>query len=105
MTRELFALSFGFAALIAATNMAQAQAAANCAEHEAVVERLAAGYGETRQSIGLSSNNGVLELFASIETGTWTITVTMPGGPTCMVASGHAFETLAENLPKAGRGT
>lgn len=102
MTRDMFALSFGFVALIAATGIAHAQS--NCAPREVVVERLATGYGETRQSIGLAANNAVLEVFASLETGTWTILVTMPGGPTCMVASGGAFENLVEDLPAPGRG-
>jgi hypothetical protein len=102
MTREMFALSFGFAALIAATGIAHAQS--NCAPREVVVERLATGYGETRQAIGLAANNAVLEVFASPETGTLTIVVTMPGGPSCLVASGDAYENLAEELPKPGRG-
>lgn len=105
MTRELFALSFGFAALIAATNISYAQSAPNCADHDIVVERLAQGYGETLQSIGLAANNAILELFASNETGTWTITVTTPGGPTCLIASGHAYEELTEVLPPEGKGT
>lgn len=75
-----------------------------CADHAVVVERLADGYGESRQSIGLASNNSVVEVFASPETGTWTITVTTPGGPTCLVASGHAFEVLAEALPNTDEG-
>ena len=102
MTKEFFVLSFGFAALIAATNIAHAQVP--CADRETVVARLASGFGETRQAIGLAANNAVLEVFASTETGTWTITVTQPGGPTCMVASGHSFETLSEALPPPGRG-
>jgi hypothetical protein len=71
----------------------------NCAPHAMVVERLADGYGESRQSIGLAANNAVVEIFASTESGTWTIVVTMPGGPTCLVASGQAFEHVAESLP------
>lgn len=74
----------------------------NCAPREAVVDRLAEGYGESRQSMGLGANNQVVEVFASSETGTWTITVTMPNGLTCLVASGQAFEELAEALPAAG---
>jgi hypothetical protein len=102
MSREFFVLSFGFAALIAATDIAQAQQ--NCAPRDIVVERLATGYGETRQSIGLAANNAVLEVFASTETGTWTVTVTSPGGSTCLVASGYSFETLSEALPVPGQG-
>ena len=86
--------------LIALTaGMATAQNARNCAPREAVVDRLASGYGETRQSMGLGANNQVVEIFASTETGTWTITVTMPNGLTCLVASGQAFEELVEALP------
>lgn len=91
---------------IAACVMATSAAAqsGNCASHSAVVERLATGYGETRQSIGMSADNTVVEVFASDKTGTWTITVTQAGGPTCLVASGHAFQVLDEELPVADNG-
>ena len=79
-----------------------AQNARNCAPRDTVVGRLAEKYGETRQSIGLGANNAVVEVFASDKTGTWTITVTMATGLTCLVASGQAYETLAENLPAQG---
>jgi hypothetical protein len=52
--------------------------------------------------MGLGANNAVVEVFASAETGTWTITVTSVQGLTCLVASGQAFETLAEVLPAEG---
>lgn len=81
---------------------ANAQGARNCGPREAIVDRLAASYGETRQSMGLGANNAVVEVFASSETGTWTITVTTPNGMTCLVASGQAFEELAEVLPSKG---
>ncbi len=79
-----------------------AQSTRNCGPREMVVGRLAEGYGETRQSMGLGANNAVVEVFASSETGTWTITVTTPNGMTCLVASGQAFEELAEALPAKG---
>ncbi|GAA6188024.1 hypothetical protein [Litorivita sp. NS0012-18] len=85
-----------------AANGAAAQTRQNCGPRDVVVERLASGYGETRQSIGLGANNQVVEVFASDESGTWTITVTMPSGMTCLVASGQAFEELAEALPAEG---
>lgn len=100
MMNKIFALTL--ATLTIGTGAA-AQTA-RCAPHAAVVERLAAGYGESRQSIGMGSDNTVVEVFASIETGTWTITVTRPGGPTCLVASGEAFQILAEGLPNTDPG-
>lgn len=87
--------------LVTTTDVA-AQTARNCGPRDLVVERLAERYGETRQSIGLGSNNAVVEVFASEESGSWTITVTAPGGPTCLVASGRSFEAVADVLPAKG---
>lgn len=87
----------------AAYHVAAQSNARNCGPRAMVVDRLASGYGETRQSMGLGANNQVIEVFASSETGTWTITVTTPAGMTCLVASGQAFEELAEALPAPGK--
>ncbi|SLN26493.1 hypothetical protein [Pseudooctadecabacter jejudonensis] len=92
-------------ALIAGAAPTQTQAQTrNCGDHAQVVERLASGYGESRQSIGMGADNTVVEVFASLETGTWTITVTAPGGPTCLVASGQAYQNLYEDLPNTDQG-
>jgi hypothetical protein len=97
------ALCFGVGALFL-SGVTPAQAQSNqCATREQVVERLGEKYGETRQSIGLGANTGVVEIFASDETGTWTIIITMPSGLACLVASGQAFETLAEAAPLPGK--
>lgn len=73
-----------------------------CAPRDVVVARLSEKYGESRHSIGLGANNAVVEVFASSETGTWSITVTTVQGMTCIVASGEAFETMADILPAEG---
>ncbi|KIN63679.1 hypothetical protein Z946_2552 [Sulfitobacter noctilucicola] len=99
---QLGALTAAAAVYLATTTDVAAQNARNCAPREAVIERLAQGYGETRQSVGLGSNNAVVEIYASDETGSWTITVTAPGGLTCLVASGQSFEETADMLPAKG---
>ncbi|MBC7141584.1 MAG: hypothetical protein H5U18_05445 [Rhodobacteraceae bacterium] len=104
MKHQIFALSLGFGGLILATHHAFAETPPQCAARDAVIEQLASRYGESRHGIGLAANNAVMELFASDETGTWTITVTMASGLTCLVASGENFETLAEVLPATGKG-
>ncbi len=76
--------------------------AGQCAPREQVIEKLNGKYGETRYSIGLAPNNSVIEVFASEQSGTWTITVTSARGMTCLMASGQAFEKLAEDLPEPG---
>ena len=97
MRRTLFLMSFGIGAVMLAAQQTQAQDA-NCADHATVVERLGEHYGESRQSIGLGSDNSVVEVFASMDTGSWTITVTRPGGPTCLVAAGQAYQYVNEPL-------
>ena len=100
MKQKFLTLSLGVGALLLATQHAFAQGA-NCADRDIVVERLSTGYGETRQSIGLAPNNSVVEVFASLETGTWTITVTNTSGLTCLVASGQAYEATDDDLTPA----
>jgi hypothetical protein len=65
-----------------------------CGEREMIVQRLLEQYGETRQSMGLQRNSGVVEVFASTESGTWTILITLPNGMTCLVAAGEAWESF-----------
>lgn len=75
------------------TSMANAQQG-NCAQRDQVVERLAAKYGEALKSRGLVPNNGVIELYSALKTGTWTIVITLPNGMTCLVAAGSFWEDL-----------
>lgn len=93
---QTLALAFGLAGVGMVPAFAQST---NCGPHDRVVAGLATGYGESRQSIALGSNNTVVETFASEQTGTWTITVTTPDGPTCLVASGQSYQYVAEALP------
>jgi len=57
-------------------------------------------YGEIRQFVGLATNNVLLEMFASPETRSWTITGTNPGGEMCLLASGFAFELTVGETPR-----
>lgn len=97
--KEFFILAAGFACLAASGAQAQSR---NCSDRERVVARLAEGYGESRQAIGLGANNQVVETFANLESGSWTVVVTRPNGVACLVASGKAFELVEEVLRPAG---
>ncbi len=80
---------------------AQAQQG-QCGPRDAVVAHLATKYSETRRSVGLAANNTVMEVYASDDTGSWTITVTTAQGMTCLVASGQNFQPVEEELPAKG---
>lgn len=100
MNRNFFRLTALVAAGLALYSTAATAQGRNCAPRDVVVKRLAEKYGESRQSIGVGGEGMVMETFASNESGSWTITVTMPNGMTCLMASGQSYEALAEALPE-----
>ncbi len=63
-----------------------------CGQRTDMVRQLSEKYGETRRSMGLAEGRGVVELYASEETGSWTILLTTPRGVSCMMAAGQAFQ-------------
>ena len=70
-----------------------------CGKRDNIIKQLEAKYGETRRSLGVQQGRGVVEVYASTETGSWTILVTDPRGMSCLMAAGEAFE--AEAVAKA----
>lgn len=100
MQNTMFALSFGFVALIFATQ--HAFAAPNCAERSVVLTELATKYHETRRALGVAANTAVMEIFAADDSRTWTLTITTPDGTTCLIASGDGYEALTDRLPASG---
>jgi len=87
--------------ILAGTAAAFGQQSANliCAHRDQILHTLASTYGESVRSIGLAPQNRIVEVFASDETGSWTITVTSADGTTCLMASGRHYETFAPTLP------
>jgi hypothetical protein len=75
-----------------------AQAAPQCAPRPQVLEILADRFGEGRRAIGLAADGSVMEIFAA-PSGTWSLTVTLPDGRTCLLASGSDFEAMDETPP------
>lgn len=70
----------------------EAEAQNVCGKRDAIIKQLEAKYGETRRSIGLQEGRGVVEVYASEKTGSWTILVTDPRGRSCLMAAGEAFQ-------------
>lgn len=102
MKTLLLTLTSGLSFLALTAPQLAAQNARNCADRDQVIERLADKYGESRQALGLGAQGAMVEIFASDDSGSWTITMTMPNGATCLMATGQAFEKLAEVLPAKG---
>ena len=69
------------------------EAARLCGERGAILKSLEQKHQETRQALGLSADGGVLEVLVS-PSGGWTILVTYPKLPSCVVAVGEAWQAL-----------
>lgn len=100
MKRTFYLLSCGICATLLGATQGQANAS-NCAAHTDVTARLAEIYGERRQAMGVANGNAVLEIYASDDSGSWSITKTKPGGQTCLVAAGQGFRV--EPIPPAAQ--
>lgn len=100
MSQQLFTLSFGLAAALAAADIAHG--APQCDSRDTVTTLLAERYGETRRAVGIAGQSAVMELYASDATGSWSITMTLPDGVMCLVASGSNYEAVADELPAKG---
>jgi hypothetical protein len=106
--RAVSGLGAGAVALgvLAAGTAPQPAAAQNglCADRTKIVERLQTKYGESRQGVGVAQGQRVVEIWASEDSGSWTIVMTMPDGSSCLIAAGEDWEPLEEPTPVAGRG-
>lgn len=96
----------GAAMLMASSAFAQSPLIQEgCAERGEVVRLLFEEFGETRQSMGFMQGErgiSVMEMFASEETGTWTIILSYPNGISCHVADGSYYQNnvvLPEEKP------
>ncbi len=98
MNRQIFAYTLLLAAMLMAAQSAFGAQRRPCARRETLVAQLADRWGETAQAIGLNGD-ALLELFASRETGTWTLALTGADGISCIIAAGTAFQTA---LPAPG---
>jgi hypothetical protein len=105
--RHLAAVPAGFLALAGVLTMSGLPAAAQaqapqCGAREAVLERLSDKYDERPVSIGVTATGSLLEVLASPE-GSWTIVVTVPNGPTCLVSSGDGWHSAPVQIAEDPR--
>ena len=70
-----------------------AEAAQLCGERGDILKQLEQAHAETPRALGLTTDGGVIEVLVSPRGG-WTILVTYPKRPTCVIAVGEAWETL-----------
>lgn len=69
-----------------------------CHSRKAIMQHLAKNYQERSIALGVANNGGVVELFIAKEGKTWTLIITLPSGPTCLLAAGKDWEKLPKVL-------
>ena len=83
------------AALIALPTVSHS--APQCGPRDEAVKILKDKYGETQQYVGMArSRTMVLETYANLSTGTWSLLRTEPSGRTCLMASGNGFYAIPQ---------
>lgn len=80
------------ASALATTAMAEPK----CAPRDTIVNYLTSNYRETVQAMGIAGTSLLMEFWANTETRTWTFTLTLPDGNTCMMADGSNLEMLEQ---------
>lgn len=74
--------------------LAQSRALSACAQRDLVISKLENSFGESRLAVGLRGQASLLEIWASAESGTWTILVTNTDGISCVMASGDSWHDM-----------
>jgi len=82
--------------LVATTRLASALQLPQilCSNRADVVKHLADKYEEKPIFRGLTSTGGIIEIFSSQTSASWTIIITMPDGISCMIAAGKHWEKV-----------
>ncbi len=97
---KILALLLGVIALGAAASVQAAPFGTFCGNRDSIHERLADKFSEAPVVRALSGAGNLVEMLAS-PGGTWTMIITRPGGPTCIISTGEMWQPLP-TTPVAG---
>ncbi|NIZ01210.1 hypothetical protein [Thalassospira lucentensis] len=87
------------AGAVAIASPANAQSSSRvCGDRAKVIDSLSAKYSEQPVAVGVTASGGVIEVLKAPDGLTWTILFTYPSGPSCLVASGEAWQELEEKI-------
>lgn len=73
--------------------------AAQCGGQDEVAKALADQFGEVVQAQGITADGRLLQVWANPKTGSWTVTMSTPGGILCLVTAGERFQIAKPGEP------
>ena len=101
----MFKRILGLSLLFGMAATAPPALAASCGDRTAMTEKLQNGYSERLTAGGLQKSRPqatVIEVWASDETGTFTVLVTHANGVSCVVATGSGFFHIPDDASVPG---
>ena len=78
---------------------AGAEAGPACGKRDDVLAQLSERYHEAPVGIGVAGNGGLIELLTASTGSTWTLIITVPNGPTCLLAAGQDWQAHQTPVP------
>lgn len=82
-------LALALTGIFTVTSGASAQEVTACQARDSLAKLLEERFTERPVAAGLEAGGRLIELFASAESATWTIVMTMPAGESCVIAVGE----------------
>ena len=76
-------------------------AAGACGTREALLSSLSNRYKEVPQAFGITYRGELIELLVSPGGTSWSLVVTSPGGPSCLVTAGEGWRVRPSQQSKA----
>lgn len=73
-----------------------------CDTRANVMNHLGQKYSETQVGVGVANNGGLVEIMTTQNGSTWTMTMTMPNGMTCLMAAGEKWEDAPQVVSAPG---
>ncbi|MGH6689535.1 MAG: hypothetical protein ACREF4_02495 [Gammaproteobacteria bacterium] len=101
MQRLIAPTTFVVLALLAGSATAQQPGHMPCHNATEIAKQLSNKYAEAPVAFGLQSNGNLLQVYASEETGTWTVVTISPTGMACIVAAGKRWEQMPPDISAA----
>lgn len=90
MNTTRWAVALVCALAVSFVTPAWSQLAPRCFDSDKLATDLEANFGEAVTAIGVNSRGRMVQVFSSAR-GTFTIVLTSPGGPSCIVDSGDSW--------------
>ncbi len=67
-----------------------------CMPHDELTEQLYATFAEAPAANAIANNGALVELFTTRDRSSWTLAMTRPGGMSCVLVAGEAWNRFPE---------